>query len=654
MSTRRRLEVEVVATVGGFTAAMNRVNAGITRVSQGFRRGGSDANYFSRQLMAVGTTARYYLAGRLIFGIQSAITNLADFKTQLGEVDALASRVNQHGQLTGLGDQLDKVGESALLMSNKFGIAIPDIEQYMQRFFSSFNPPGSAKQRVAEMNQYTTAILNLTTALGTEAGDPSKLAGGLTGLINAMPGGRKHPGATAKTISDYFAVLLRQTPSLTGADIASAAGRFASAKTLAKMSVPQILSAFGVAAQTGGSPAVMIRGITQLLGQSLMHPTRPQSLRTYQMAGLPTDPNALAGMGGQKVLERLITFVQQGGPAGSPGRRTNLDAIYNAFSRQESVRQFVNILAQGGVPALRAFNRSLQEGAKESMAKQMADKRLRQSTLLRMQKASTSLGVSLVSGADWPLEHLVADPLIATSNAAIKHRTTTQAVIGGALALGAGNALRRLGAFRGMGRLGKFGRFLGAATGIEQAAIGGAISKEELPAAISGGATDGTRSNPFWVIISPLSWSLGGPTGTGIGGGGGDSPGFLGKLWKKGGRIVPLGKGTGVAAVVLAGGYAGYEAGQYLGRHVNTNKIIADYVTGKRGKGVDWLGHDIKRPSEVEVKGQASVDVRVHLVDKKGQEIGVHEKKGVPVKLWNAKQYPSSKGKPGSRKGSGK
>lgn len=722
MSYNRRIEVDVVGRTSGFEAAMNRVNAGLTRMGSGLRGGRNETSLFSRQLMALGTTARYYLAGRLVFGVQSAIQSLGEFKSQLGDVDALASQLNRRGQLIGLGGQLADVGSEAILMSNKFGIAVGDVESYMQRFFSSFNPPGTAKQRVAEMTTYTNAILNLVSALGSEAGDPQKLAGGLTGLINAMPGGRQNPGKAAGTVADYFAVLLRQTPSLTGGDIATAAGRFASAASLAKMSVPEILSTFGVAAQTGGSPAVIIRGITQLLGQSLMHPTRPQSLNTYRAAGLPTDPNALAAMGGQKVLETLIKYVQEG--SHGPGKHNaNLDAIYNAFSRQESVRQFVNLLAQGGIPALRDFNKSLHQGVKENMAQQMAQRRLRQSSLVRMTQATHNLGISLVQGADWPLEHLVADPIIGVSNFAARHRTTTQGIVGGAVSLGAANALRRLGVFRGMGRFGKLGRLIGGASAIEQAAIGQAISKEELPAAISGGAADGSRANPYWVIISPLSWSVGSPgglsqpvpnpghtsteskiahslwsrvkgflpgsaavaglTSSGRAALGMAARGLIGVAPKVGGGV-GLGYLMAMAFPENAGhgsrlGFGDYNlAGMFPHTNFNNLPVLKRLASGRNrdsafgsSKAVSnvigrLLDHDISpqraeqllegalrratQNNAIQVAGAAKLDVTVTTKHPDGTSSRT-VKRGVPVKLWNAKQYPTKQGKPGSRKG---
>jgi hypothetical protein len=515
-------------------------------------------------------------------------------------------------------------------------------------------------------------------------------------LINALPGGRNHPGSSANTIANYFAALLRETPSLTGADIATAAGRFASAKSLANMSVPQILSTFGVAAQTGGSPAVIIRGITQLLGQSLLHPTRPASLNTYAAAGLPTDPNSLAKLGGQRVLEALINYVAPNGLnlskeqrgrlatankttlSGLVGGQINLDAIYNAFSRQESVRQFVNLIANGGVPALRAFNKSLETANKNQIAQQMASARLRQSLLVRMQTASTNAGIALLAGADWPLENLVARPAIFASNEAIKHPLATKIGVSTALGLGAANALRRFGAF------GRVGKLLGLAGGIETAAVGQAISKEELPNAITGGATDGTRANPFWVIISPLSWSVGQPGGA-LGGTGGDgTPAVL----AKGGRFGLAARvfGSAAAAFVLGkGGYdyfsnpaaapkSGHGWAWALSHPVgDVNETLADlFGRGNRSisfgvlsklkgldpahqsaalKAIQAAGLQNANISRVVFEGNPKADLTIKFVDKDGKTLTVQEHKGVPI-IPKAKTFPSAQGKAGSRKGS--
>lgn len=556
MSTRR-LNFEVTTTgVGGFTSSMGRIDRGLMQVSNGLRRGGTDSTFMANQLKALGTTARYYLAGRLVFGVQTAIQNLGEFRSQLGEIDALATKVTAGGKVTDLGGQLNKVGQDALLLSNQFGQSVGDVEAYMQRFQTAIGSGLKnldANEYEKQITQFTKAHLALVTVLGARAGDPNELAGGLAALVRGMPGGDARAGPNAQILSNYFARLVTQEPQLGGADIASAAGRLASARTLGHMSTRDLLATFGLAAQTGGSPSVITRGITQLIGTSLLHPTRPQSLAAYQQAGLPTTSNELAQLGGMNVLKQLIQYA-------APGGHLNRDRAYALFSRQESVRQFVNIIANGGVQGLQRFTDSLDQAAKTNFADVAAQRRLQYSGLIRARTAVSNLGVALAAGADPVLENLYARPITYLSNAAIRHPKVTSAAVDTGLALGAANALRRYGALSGIGRrvggrFGKVGNFIGGASAVEQGLVSSAISKEELPAAIGGGAADGSRANPYWVIISPLSWSVGSPGGfsssTG-GGGGGGKGGFFSKIGNAVKRYAGYGA-SGLSGLGLAG-----------------------------------------------------------------------------------------------------
>ena len=122
---------------------MNRVTSGVTRFGSGLGTMNRNAQQSNRWLQAMSTTLRYAFAGRVIYGIQNAVNNLGEFKTQLGEIDALAGRLNRSkASSLGLGGQLDEVGKQALLMSNRFGVAVPEVESYMQRFYTSFKPNG--------------------------------------------------------------------------------------------------------------------------------------------------------------------------------------------------------------------------------------------------------------------------------------------------------------------------------------------------------------------------------------------------------------------------------------------------------------------------------------------------------------------------------
>src|SRR3954470_5357049 len=111
LSTTRRLNVEVVGSASSFIAMMNRVTSGVTRFGSGLGTMNRNAQQSSRFLQAMSTTLRYAFAGRVIFGIQNAVRNLGEFKSQLGEIDALAAQFQRNGRLQGIGSELGEGGK---------------------------------------------------------------------------------------------------------------------------------------------------------------------------------------------------------------------------------------------------------------------------------------------------------------------------------------------------------------------------------------------------------------------------------------------------------------------------------------------------------------------------------------------------------------
>lgn len=712
MSYKQRVEAEFTGNASGFMAAVNQVQSGITRVGSGFRGGTRDGSLFANQLKAIGTTARYYLAGQLVFGVTSAISSLADFKGQLGEIDSLAGKITGNGNFQGLGDQLATVGSSAILTANSVGIATGDVEQYMTRFFSSFDPPGGAKQKIKVMNQFVTEMARLQAMMGSEAGDPQALAGGVAGFINSIPGGRKNIGANTHRVANLIAFLTKETPNITGQNVATDVGRIGAGMQLANMTPEQVFALWGVAAKAGGSPSVIGRGIAQLVGTSLMHPKSPAQLQAFQMAGLPTDPTQLRAMGGMNVVFKLLQSATTGkvrfsksalnDPDADPATAIegagvsgiNLTQLYNMFGRQESVRQFVNILGQGGVKAIKDYMAAQEKAKKQNLAWQREDAAIRQRTLLRFGVARNTFGISAMNGMSWPLEHMIADPTIAVSNFAARHTTATQAAVGGAFGLAATRSVNRLlggRMFRGAGR---FGKFLGAAGAIQQEALSSAISKEELPAAISGGKTDGSRGNPYWVIISPLSWAVGSPGGfmsptgkTGVTEDIKKYGGWGAALFARyGSKAVSGLKGAG-SAMELFGAQApaipdmiailqgkdpfsdprtkgmknlahfwknsGTPLENSIVDRVSKNKLTPQ-AAERRLAALASIGDRARGVQHIAVTGEANGTFLVKMVDDHGNVIATVKEKGVPVKLWGAKQFPSSGGKPGVHKGSKK
>lgn len=685
MSTRR-LNVEITGSSRGLEAALNRINAGLGRTQGQIRQTNKEMGLFQRQLMAIGTTARYALAGQFVFGVTAAIGRLAEFQTQLGRVASLAGELNeQTGRYTGPGQGfLSDVGDQAILESNKVGIAVNDIQQYMTRFFSTFSnvPQG---QRMAAMTGFVDEVARLGAMLGTEAGDPQVLAGGIASLVNQIDPqiATRRPGTIGRQtnrVANLISYMLASTPNVTGRDVARDIGRIGQAAQTARMTPEQAFAVWGQAGKAGGSAGVLGRGIAQLLGSSLLHPQTKEQIKAYQAMGLPSDPNALARMGGMKVLLQMMERIAPRGArirnrtalfneemtdeeaiAASGATGINRTLLYQALGRQESVRQFIALLGQDGVKGLKDYLRAQQAATKANAVRAREEEFQRQNTLTRFNQQRANLNLGLARGIQWPLEHVVAPPVGALADAVTEHRTATQVALGslfGGLAVYKG--ARILKALRN--------RRLGGSPG--QELVGGLLATESAQNVLAGAATDGTRANPFWVIIHPVSWMVGGPSG-GMGPNAPTTPGTPGffKRWaKRVPPIIPAGglastaAATAVAAPFVAAGYDFYRSRvgkggalpvdwqQKIAPSESLTKLLMEkgHLSWGVTKDIENAYHKRGIGDPVAIRMTAA-DVHqqftIRLVDAQGRTITVETKKGLPMKFTVAKPAPTYKGK---------
>lgn len=724
-SSKRYLEWEVRGNPGNSAAVLNRLNAGLEKVDRSTLRSTRNLGLLDKQILAIGTTARYALAGAFVFGVTGAIQKLGEFQAALGQIDALAGEVNKQGQLVGLGDQLSRFGDDALLTSNRVGIAVGDIEKYMTRFYSSFERPrGMSQQRFrAQGTSFTNQIADLATIFGQEGGDPSELAGGIAGFIHGIPGGTKNISGQTRRLSNIIAAVIKQTPNIKGADITRDIARLQAGMTASAMTPEQIFGVYGAAGLVGGSSSQLGQGIAQLLSQGLTRPHGKAQLKAFRQAGLPTDPNQLYQLGGIEILRRMMHAVAPQGAkfrnaaalrdenvsdedalkaAGLSG--VNMKLGVNLFGRVQSFRQFLNLLSVGGPKAIEDFIKSIRDAEKHNLAKQMADLTQNQRFMQQFNEARSNFNLQLVRGAEQPLRALSA-VMVRLSNLAIEHPLGTQVVEGAALTGVAAVGLRKLfrnriarSAVRG-GGLGRAGRAIDMAADMAGGITRNALVAEASPNILSGGKTDGTRANPFWVIIHPATRMLGSVTDPVAGSSGGTDttpgPGFLKKITRKI-PLVPLARGAGPVAAAAA---AGYYAGQIDKAHGRTMgkgnfpflekfkehalggpdweptssewKVIDAFQGGKlssaqadqrlgrlaAGNPNRWLSlQQLQRVNamqpnygpnqqEVQVGGSGEIQVSVTAVDAKGNKIGAGVG-AVPVKLWGARTQPTSRGKP--------
>jgi hypothetical protein len=335
----------------------------------------------------------------------------------------------------------------------------------------------------------------------------------------------------------------------------------------------------------------------------------------------------------------------------------NVTTLLNLFGRIQSVQQFVNILSQGGVPGLEKMVKQMDKFSNSTLASQRAQDALRQNGLKILNNAFQNISLSLVRSLNMPLSqfgHVVAR----ASDEIARHRTTTTAVE----AAGATAILLRL-----LGRTATFGPvvskipLLGRLAGAGGKAAASAIMAEETGNVIAGGQADGSRANPFWVIISPYSWAFGtGGLGQPIGGGGkggktvktaeqiakdATSAGGAASIASRLG-LVGVGAAALPAAITIGGGYEAIKhGGTSTAKQIQDAKKRNDYMLDLLRK-----RQAAERSQKIAVSGKAHVEITAQLVDKNGNEVGIMQKKGVQIDL-TKDTAPQAQGRAGVRKG---
>jgi hypothetical protein len=737
VSSRYRVEFELVGNAGNIDAVLNRLNNGISRVGGSSRQTTNEMGLWQRQMMAMGTTARYALAGGVVFGVTAAVGALSQFERGWGQVMALMSGIDTRRGFQQAQTDISSLTSYALQASNSLATASDQVQSVIQQAYSAFQIP-QGQRGIAQVERFTDAVVKLGAV--AESTDLNQLSQGVIGFSMSMGRGLQDVPRFASMLSQVSRISLFR-----GSELSQFIGQIGAGGVTARMKPAEILALLTAVSLGGGSQAMAARGVSQLTGRSLLFPQTPGQKAAYGQAGLPSDPATLVQMGGANVLLRLFNAVHAAGGLGisGAGRAMTDEQIAslgdnasasslgisgrgtalarNFFGRIESFRAFTlayQILSQDarahGITlnqAFRNFVRQINNAGKSTKTLDDQFKAfLSQSQLSQASIAIHNMTMGLVRNAD-PLLHPLARGVTALSNQSLQHPHVVGALEG---ALFAGLGARAIGRFvpGGAGRLLRlFGR---GTSGVASGAAGAALAGEAATNLLSGGQTDGTRANPFWVIIHPASWYVGSPGGFG----GPINTPFTGspRLPNRVPRIPfgPVGAATAALSGLLLEGYGiqrfvhgamhrgaptplvdaflqrattarDSPFGQkYPGlrglfqQYVDSNGAISPQMLEARLAGnpaalgfagwrrvqtraerlaaqraVQYVGRESgDQAGAFAVDGNLSGEFTVHLVDKQGNEIGVQLQKGVPVKLWGARAVPQHRGKPkDTRKG---
>ena len=672
--------------INTFLGQFNQVGGQMDRQSR-------KMSLWGQQMRAIGTTIRYALAGATVYAVASAVSSLGEFENKLGVIDSLAAKIGRGGKLEGLGQGLNRLGDYALRMSNKFGIAVDDIQQHMIAFYSSFTAPeGEAGLR--QLREFTQSMANLT--LISEGADPAQMARGLASMSRNVQTGQLPKGRSGD-LASAFAYLISKSPIIRGEDVARDVGRLSGARVASRMTPEEILGVYLGASMAGGSTAVVGRGVSQLLTTGIVRPRTKEEKAAFVQAVGTSDPTQLRALGGMEILRRMMKAVAPGGSRLSRGQQgilgnedvtdedalgalgatkgINLTLATQLFGRQESLRVFLNLLSQGGPQALNRFVESVKDAEKNNIAQQRADMVNSRRWYQQLSQSQKNLGLTVTRGLE-PFFKPVSGGVRRLSDMAIGHPTASVGVIGG---VAAASLATRIALGSGLGGL--LGRGLGRIPGLRRAGLGGVLARApEFGAAqlIGGGigafqATGigetkaGGRSNPLWVVIDPQSWFFpGAPSGQGVAPQGPVQPigpgGSRMNPKTAGGRSrlpLTIGPGLGAAAIIgtllaTPGASSGYgtvgrvvkEHAQDLRPYPRIAQILTRFMdnkemTPRETKVIDALfqkgaNHLFPKAAQrVLIEGEATAEVTVKLTDAEGHKITEKTKSGVPVKLWS-------------------
>jgi minor tail protein len=559
MGFNQRIGVQFVAYGGNVNQMFAGLNGSIMNTGRVASQANRQFGMFNRTLQAVRTTARYAFAGSIVFGTVNAIRSLAQFQSQLGDINAILGtseeRINRLGDalinvstrtVTPVGELQDSVRNIVSTMGED--LTNPQLQQWSELF--------SKGARVAETDAYNfgNTIMGMRNAFGMSTKD--------------MEG-----------IANEFYATIKLSAGTTGDEWAKFSGRLVAGASNAGVSLEEMNAMFVLMSRQGGTAATNIRHLSQLL----MNIRNPGASHQKFWDQLGLTKTAMANMSGKEILEKLMGGVRARG--GVTTRRVTEDQLAlmeeqvpgstgiggpasimlsNLFGRMESRRAFAVLFNQwenmdknapGFAQTLQRLNESFNNtGQGVNTVQEAFEKWLKRN---QMQQAATAVGnLSLkILNNFTPAFNIMSGAITKFSNwLGGKGGGKIKDFFGGLIPdSGRGRAAMGIGAGVGLGALGVGVLLSRRLRGMARFGIGGAITAQTAENLVTGVA-NGTMTAPFWVIIHPSSNILGAkmggsPTGPLSG------TSWLDKLKKWGTRAAGVaGAAAGAGKYVFRGG----------------------------------------------------------------------------------------------------
>ncbi len=582
----RTIRTTWVGNGGNVLSVIGRLNNELRGVGTTGDQVNRKTGLLGQQFRALGTTIRYALAGSVIFGSIRALSLLSDYQTKLGQILAISAQLNQQGGVVP-GLDVNQLNRNIQDLSTDTVRPLSEVQESIYTIQSSFQ---DLNQK--QIKEFARIFLETSSTTATGAKEATNA---IVGMMGAFGGPDQNNVRTAERMSDIFYRILRFSRVFRGEDLAQQMGRLSSSATAGGFTVEQMGGLLATASAPGGSPAVISRGMSQLM-REIRFPKTADQKEAYRAAGLPTDPNQLSRMPGMQILQKMIAAVQaKGGISANLGAMkaigedqdlTDTPGLSNTvglagggaglsralFSRSEGFLQFVTLVSQG-TDRINQKVKQMDQGLTQAQGfKEFRD----QATLARASTAWQTFSVSFVQSMN-PVLNVMASLVENTTTFLRHHPRVGQGLAAGLVGV---TVASRFGLLSKVGRTLFGGRGLAGAGKLEampNAVPRALLEAEAMPAALAG-VGQGSRAAPFWVIIHPISWALGAPgsAGGGVTGGGGSKviPPWLQNKW--------LMRGGAIAGMAMLAGN-GLATGSSEADRRQSFKEVLDMIRGNPG-----------------------------------------------------------------------
>ena len=330
LGSNYKLGVEFTGQGASLINQMGQVSHGMTQVHNTSMQGAKGVGIFNKQMMALGTTMRFALAGAGIFAAVRQIQKLSEFQVRMGEFATIAQAgTDKHGNAIYFDrGQVKEVADGIIDASTRAIAPVDELGASIRNIVSSLAD--------VTPDQVTELVENF--AKGSRVAEDASLSFGnaIIGLATTFGRSLEEMG----NIADQYFQVISQSVGMSGPEWALASGQVSSGAKLAGISMEEMNAMMVIQTRAGGSASTNARHLRQLF----MRLRTAKDAQLDAWAEIGYDPKKLAATPGLDLVLDIFKHVDKLGgvnkkAAGDLTRMTDSELeFYESMGDKEGVK----------------------------------------------------------------------------------------------------------------------------------------------------------------------------------------------------------------------------------------------------------------------------------------------------------------------------